>query len=66
MMTTAVSNLLNSFDALTDGEKQEAAAEILRRTQTLSLPDLPEAALLEAADELFRLMDAEEAHHAQP
>ena len=31
-MTTAVQQLLNSFEALSDAEKQEAAAELLRRT----------------------------------
>jgi hypothetical protein len=30
-MTTAVQQLLDSFDALSDTEKQEAAAELLRR-----------------------------------
>ena len=31
-MTTAVRRLLDSFDALSDVEKQEAVAELLRRT----------------------------------
>ena len=31
-MTTAVQQLLDSFEALSDAEKQEAAAELLRRT----------------------------------
>jgi len=58
-MTTAVQVLLESFDALSETERQEAALEILRRV-TLE-GDLPEQAQVEAADELFRILDAEEA-----
>jgi hypothetical protein len=32
-MTAGVQQLLRSFDALSEAEKQEAAAEVLRRTQ---------------------------------
>lgn len=63
-MNPAVRELLNSFDALTDAEKHEAALEILRRAPTIAVGDLPEEALVEAAEELFRTMDAEEARHA--
>ena len=60
-MTGAVQELLNSFDALTDGEKREAAVEVLRRL-TQSVPaDFPEEALVEAADELFLDLDRREA-----
>ena len=31
-MTTAVRNLLNSFDSLPDGDKEELAAEIIPRS----------------------------------
>jgi hypothetical protein len=44
---------------LSESERQEAALEILRRV-TLE-GDLPEQAHVEAADELFRILDAEEA-----
>jgi hypothetical protein len=58
-MTTAVQVLLESFDALSESEREEAALEILRRvTQERALS---EQALVETADELFRLLDAEEA-----
>jgi hypothetical protein len=63
-MTTAVQQLLDSFDALPDAEKHQAAVEILRRVSASVGGDLPEAALVEAADELFRALDAEEAGHA--
>jgi hypothetical protein len=58
-MTTAVRVLLESFDALSEAEPQEAAVEILRRM--IPEGELPEQALVEAADELFRMLDAEEA-----
>jgi hypothetical protein len=58
-MTTAVQLLLDSFDALSETERQEAAVEILRRV-TLE-GELPEQAHVEVADELFRMLDAEEA-----
>jgi hypothetical protein len=32
-MTAAVQQLLHSFDALSEAEKREAAAEVLRRTK---------------------------------
>ena len=58
-MTTAVQSLLESFERLSETERQEAAVEILRRLA----PDgeLPEQALVEAAGELFRALDVEEA-----
>jgi hypothetical protein len=64
-MTTAVQQLLDSFDTLSDPEKHQAVVEILRRAHVPADGDVPEAALLEAADELFRALDAEEAGHAQ-
>jgi hypothetical protein len=63
-MTTAVQQLLESFDALPEADKHQAAVEILRRVSPPIEGDLPEIALVEAADELFRALDAEEADHA--
>ncbi len=57
-MTTAVRRLLESFDTLTDAERYEAAAEILRRV-TQSEGELTALALLESADALFCMLDAE-------
>jgi hypothetical protein len=62
-MTTAVRVLLESFDALSESERQEAAVEILRRVTPEG--ELPEQALVETADELFRMLDAEEAADGQ-
>lgn len=64
-MTTGVKQLLDSFEALPEPDRHQAAVEILRRTLTPTHGQLPEAALVEAADELFRVLDAEEANHAQ-
>ena len=62
-MTTAIQALLETFDALSDAERQEAAVEILRRV-TSSEGELPENVLMEAADALFCTLDSEEAAHA--
>ncbi|MBV9126381.1 MAG: hypothetical protein JO112_23785 [Planctomycetes bacterium] len=62
-MTATVRQLLDSFDTLSDADKHQVAIEILRRFGGAAKGDLPEAALVEAADELFRALDAEEAGH---
>ncbi len=53
-MTTKVKHLLDSFEALDPSEKQEAVVEVLRRSLCVTPPGLPDEALLEAADGLFR------------
>jgi hypothetical protein len=63
-MTAAVRQLLESFDALPEADKHQAAVEILRRAITGTTGDLPESTLIEAADELFRTLDKEESGHA--
>ena len=63
-MTATVQQLLDTFDTLSDADKHQAALAILRRCSEAAEGDLPEAALVEAADELFRALDAEEAGHA--
>jgi hypothetical protein len=63
-VTTAVQDLLRSFDALSEGERHEAAVELLRRI--VPPADLPDEALAAAADEIFRELDAREAADARP
>jgi hypothetical protein len=63
-MTATVRQLLDSFNTLSEADKHQAAVEILRRYAGTAEGDLPEGALVEAADELFRALDAEEADHA--
>jgi hypothetical protein len=65
-MTTTVKRLLDTFDALPDPEKHQAAVEILKRAQAQAPADLPDAALVEAADELFQGLDTAEAGRDQP
>jgi hypothetical protein len=56
--------LLDAFDALSEGERHEVAVELLRR---VAPPDeLPVEALVAAADEVFRELDAREAADAGP
>ena len=52
-MTTAVQALLADFDALSDRERREAVTEILRRVPATD-GEMPEEALVEAADALLR------------
>ena len=61
-MSTAAKDLLKAFDALPAAAQHEVAVAILRRTA--SVEDIPEAALHELADELFRSYDAGESAHA--
>ncbi len=63
-MSGNVRQLLDAFDALPPGEKHEAAVEILRRYAGAARGDVSEDTLVEAADELFRALDDEEAGHA--
>jgi hypothetical protein len=64
-MTNAVQELLESFDAMSEAERQEAAVEILRR-MTPADCERSERALIEAADELFRALDEEEVVDGRP
>jgi hypothetical protein len=60
-MTAAVQRLLDAFDALSDAEKHQAALGVVRRLQQETPAALPDAALVQAAEELFRDLDAREA-----
>jgi hypothetical protein len=46
-------------------DKHQAVLEILRRVSAGTEGDVPEAALVEAAEALFLALDAEEAEPAQ-
>jgi hypothetical protein len=65
-MTHAVQQLLGTFDALTDAEKHEVAAQLLRRVVVAETGDVPEESLVLAAEELFLELDAREAAYGQP
>jgi hypothetical protein len=59
-----VQQLLDSFDVLPETDKRQVVVEILRRFPSAGAGELPEEALVGAADELFRALDAEEARYA--
>ena len=63
-MTTAVRNLLHSFDALPDPEKRELAVEILRRCHRFQFPPLTDEDLVRSAEELFLELDRREEEDA--
>ncbi len=65
-MTSAVRALLEAFDALFEAERHKAAVELLRRSARPAAAELPDEALVAAADELFRELDAREAEDARP
>jgi len=60
-MTVAVKSLLENFDKLSEGEKREAALEILRRTGFGDYARLSDDELTTLADEFFLELDAQEA-----
>ena len=62
-MTTAVEALLESFDALSDVERREAAVEIIRHMTPVG-GELPEGVLVETAHALFSMLDTDEAANA--
>jgi hypothetical protein len=64
-MSTAVRSLLATFDALSEAEQQEAAAELLKRTAHLDYGPLPDEALVELAEQSFLEHDAREAEDAK-
>jgi hypothetical protein len=59
-MTIAVQQLLTSFDALSEAEKQKAAAEVLRRVLRSVPGQFPEESFVAAAEELSLELDARE------
>ncbi len=63
-MTTQVQTFLESFDMLSSIDKQELAAEILKRSQSLDAPPLTDEQLIGAAEETFLELDRLEANHA--
>lgn len=62
-MSTAAEQLLTAFDALPVADREAVVAELLTR-HPVGAGDLPDAARVELADELFRAYDAEEAADA--
>ncbi len=62
-MTKSVEQLLKSFEQLPEAEKRELAAEIIKRSLALDLPELSDESLILAADQIFLQLDKEESIH---
>ena len=60
-MTSAVRDLLRSFQSLNDAEKHEAASLLLRQVVQGEAGDIGDDALVAVAEELFLDLDAQEA-----
>lgn len=60
-MTTAVQELLNTFERLTDSERLDLVSEILKRTADLDFPPLSDEDLVLNAEGLFLELDGQEA-----
>jgi hypothetical protein len=65
-MSESVQEFLNSFDRLTEEDRQLAAFEILKRTREFEYPDLDDETLAQIADETWLMYDAEEAADGRP
>ena len=59
-MATIVQDLLHSFESLPEADKQDLAAEILRRSLRFDFPPLSDEELVKNADDLFL-----ELHHGE-
>jgi hypothetical protein len=64
-MNTISQQFLNSFEQLPEAEKQQVAAEILRRTMIRDIPPLSDEELLLSAEALFLSLDEFEAEDEQ-
>ena len=64
-MTSAVRDLLRSFQSLSDAEKHEAASLLLRQVVQGEAGDVGDDALVAVAEELFLDLDAREAGDGQ-
>ena len=62
-MTKSVEQLLKSFEQLPEAEKRELAAEIIKRSLAMDLPELSDESLILAADQIFLQLDKEESIH---
>lgn len=59
-MTHEVEHLLDSFDHLPEAQQREAASEILRRVQRLTLDPMSDDELVLCAEGLFLELDRRE------
>ena len=62
-MSTAVQNILRSYESLPEFEKRELAYEILRRSLRFNFPPVSDDELVQNAEELFLEFDQRESDH---
>jgi hypothetical protein len=62
-MTLSAQQIIDSFDRLSEPEKEKVAYEILRRSVHLEIPPLTDEELTVAAEDLFIALDAREAEN---
>jgi len=65
IMTSAVRDLLRSFQSLSDAEKHEAASLLLRQVVQGEAGDVGDESLVAVAEEMFLDLDAREADDGQ-
>jgi hypothetical protein len=63
-MTTETRHLLDSFDLLSEADKQIVICELLRRVRDFDLPSLSDEELVANAEDLFLELDRREATDA--
>ena len=64
-VSTAAEELLKAFDLLPEGEKQEVATEILRRSLELRSVPLTDEELASNAEQVFLELDRRESEDGQ-
>jgi hypothetical protein len=64
-MSTAVRELLSSYESLPQNDQHEATVAILRHVLTTDYDDVSDIALTAIADDLFRALDAAESDDAK-
>ena len=62
-MTASAQELIKTFDGLSESEQLEVAHEILRRLVSFDFPSLTDEDLVLSAEELFLILDQQEADH---
>jgi hypothetical protein len=60
VMNTAIEDMLDSFEHLSEADKPEIAAEIIRRTKDMTFPVLTDEELVLNAESLFLELDQRE------
>ena len=64
-MTGPANQILDAFDALPPNQRREVAAALLRRVLDDAPPDMPDQALVTAAEDLFLELGAAEGDDAE-